>query len=281
MNDKQKLARIPQGALLLLTLVCVAGCSMGLPKMEMVLPVREAIVLRNYTAGETYQASPGEIVIEVGSAAKHQTFVPKAKHEIEVREDSDVSGFALQEIEIQLHLSPEQRWNVLYQTPGDNGIIIEHSSGGPSASEVKKGLLKVAKVQIHLVPEAEQNWRVGKGIIEKVHGVILTKLYMQPLQQEEWWKDVLFQRGEDEIHRGAFTAELIYLGISGDTLRIGYKEFINNAARPSFFQDLTFDLSRSQDIRFKDITMEIIEATNTIITFKVIGDEGLAWIPEQ
>ena len=102
---------------------------------------------------------------------------------------------------------------------------------------------------------------------------------MRPFIQNAWWTDILFQRGEDEIHRGAFTAELIYLGISGDTLRIEYKEFINNMARPAFSQDLTFDLARSREIRFKDITMEIIEATNTMLTFKVISDEGLAWIP--
>ena len=140
MKDKQKLARITQGVLLLFTLVCGGGCTKGL-KMEIFPPVREATILVDYTVGEVREASPGEIVLEVGSAVKYKIFVPKAEHEID-EISLKVNSGTVPKI-FQLHLVPEQRWNVLHQTPEDNGIIIEHSSGPLSQTAPKRGRIGV------------------------------------------------------------------------------------------------------------------------------------------
>ena len=139
MKDKQKLARITQGVLLLFTLVCGGGCTKG---MEIFSPVREATVLVNYTVGEVREASPGEIVLKVGSAVKHKIFVPKVEHKID-EISIEVIGVDGYEKIFQLHLVPEQRWNVLHQTPEDNGIIIEHSSGPLSQTAPKRGRIGV------------------------------------------------------------------------------------------------------------------------------------------
>lgn len=66
--------------------------------------------------------------------------------------------------------------------------------------------------------------------------------------------------------------ELIYGGINNVTLSIAYREFtIDDMARPSFFQNIVYETTAKQ-IRFKEMLLEVIEATNEKIVYKVIGD---------
>ena len=48
-----------------------------------------------------------------------------------------------------------------------------------------------------------------------------------------------------------------------------YREFIGNIVRPSYSQDLIYDLNESKNIRFKNMNIEILEATNSTIKFIV------------
>ena len=67
-----------------------------------------------------------------------------------------------------------------------------------------------------------------------------------------------------------FKQELIYNGRVGDGLKFIYREFTENLARPSFTQSVQYDLSKSNIIGFKTVEIEIIDATNTDISYKVI-----------
>lgn len=73
----------------------------------------------------------------------------------------------------------------------------------------------------------------------------------------------------DVILKGSIKQELIYNGKSRDTIRMSYLEYVDDMARPSFFQELTYDLSESRLIAFRDIRMEVLEATNIGIRFVV------------
>ena len=66
-----------------------------------------------------------------------------------------------------------------------------------------------------------------------------------------------------------FVQELIYNGRSGDTLKFIYREFIDHMLRPSFSQDVQYDLAQSTEIGFKRARIEVIEASNTSITYRV------------
>lgn len=57
-----------------------------------------------------------------------------------------------------------------------------------------------------------------------------------------------------------FRQVISYLGISGDTLRLSYREFSNDMARPAFNEELTFPLAKGfpQQIAFKDLRMTIL-----------------------
>jgi hypothetical protein len=59
---------------------------------------------------------------------------------------------------------------------------------------------------------------------------------------------------------GNFKQVIIYLGTSSDTLRLSYREFLNDMARPAFTEELTFPLSKiyPQKIALKDSVITIL-----------------------
>ena len=69
-----------------------------------------------------------------------------------------------------------------------------------------------------------------------------------------------------------FVQELIYNGRSGDTLKFIYRELSDNLLRAAFTQEIQYDLSQSSEIGFKDVRIEVIEASNTSITYKMLSN---------
>jgi hypothetical protein len=66
--------------------------------------------------------------------------------------------------------------------------------------------------------------------------------------------------------------ELIYGGINNVSMNITYREYTrDDHAKPSFYQNLTFETNAKQ-IRFKDIIIEVIEASNEKLVYKVSSD---------
>ncbi|MHB8139383.1 MAG: hypothetical protein ACYDGO_13495 [Smithellaceae bacterium] len=68
----------------------------------------------------------------------------------------------------------------------------------------------------------------------------------------------------------AFQQTLIYSGKVGNKIRLGYREFSNNLARPAFNNDVEYDLNESKTIGYKGARIEVLEATNQIIKYKLI-----------
>lgn len=68
-----------------------------------------------------------------------------------------------------------------------------------------------------------------------------------------------------------FKYELLYNGISGNTLNITYREFVDQMARPAFQQDLTYTVSATgpTDIVFRGARMTVYKADNTSVRFVV------------
>jgi len=61
--------------------------------------------------------------------------------------------------------------------------------------------------------------------------------------------------------------ELIYSGKSGDVLNLVYREFQDDMIRSKFQQHLTYNLQESKTIGFRDLRLDVIEASNMEITF--------------
>ena len=83
-----------------------------------------------------------------------------------------------------------------------------------------------------------------------------------------------------------FIGTLTYTGKSESNIRVAYREYsgVNKraVAEPAFYLDLEYPIEDDGPtiITFRDIQMEVIEATGSYIQFKVLGDHGLNWLPE-
>ena len=55
-------------------------------------------------------------------------------------------------------------------------------------------------------------------------------------------------------------------------MKFVYREFSGDLARPAFTQEIQYDFDQSNTIGFKGLQLEVIEATNTKIVFKVINN---------
>lgn len=74
----------------------------------------------------------------------------------------------------------------------------------------------------------------------------------------------------------SFQQTLIYNGRIGDKINIGYREYSNNFARPAFNNDVEYDLKSSKIIGYKGARLEVIEATNELIKYRLIQNFSAA-----
>jgi hypothetical protein len=87
---------------------------------------------------------------------------------------------------------------------------------------------------------------------------------------QEWPEKIPDLLKPSKIYKeGSYKQELIYNGKSKDMIKLQYREYKNDMARPAFYQDLIYDLSDSNLIGFKGLNIEVIEATNLTISFIV------------
>lgn len=80
-----------------------------------------------------------------------------------------------------------------------------------------------------------------------------------------------YERTTRMSERGkSFQQTLIYNGRVGNKINVGYREFSSNLARPAFNNDVEYDLSASRTIGYKGAQLEVIDANNSSITYKVL-----------
>lgn len=68
----------------------------------------------------------------------------------------------------------------------------------------------------------------------------------------------------------SFKRELVYGGVSENTITILYREFLDDMARPAFSQELKYDLSKGDVIGYRGARFQVLNVTNTTITFKTL-----------
>ena len=82
-----------------------------------------------------------------------------------------------------------------------------------------------------------------------------------------------FKKGHyQEIGKPTFRQQLIYNGKIDNDLKFLYREFSNNFARAPFSQEVQYDLNESPIIGFKGARLEVVEATNRKIKYKVLAN---------
>jgi cysteine-rich repeat protein len=108
---------------------------------------------------------------------------------------------------------------------------------------------------------------VGTAVIEEKHIVTnTTKRWVGYIKSKDGWQTTTENTDE------SFQKELVYVGLTGSTIRFLYREYRNDMARPAFSQDPVYDLSQSKLITFQNYKIRILEASNDFVKFVVISD---------
>lgn len=71
--------------------------------------------------------------------------------------------------------------------------------------------------------------------------------------------------------QSAFQQTLLYNGRIGNKVTFAYREFWDNLARPAFSNEVDYDLSETTVVGYQGARLEVINATNTEITYKVLS----------
>jgi hypothetical protein len=68
-----------------------------------------------------------------------------------------------------------------------------------------------------------------------------------------------------------FRQALIFAGLDGKTLRLSYREFTDDMARPAFTQDLTFTMSGKypETISFRDSAITVLGIDNSGMRYRI------------
>ena len=80
----------------------------------------------------------------------------------------------------------------------------------------------------------------------------------------------------DFVTDRTFQQTLIYSGKIGNKINVGYREFTSDVARMAFNNNVEYDLSESKTIGYKGAEIEIIEATNRLIKYRLIRNFNTA-----
>lgn len=71
-----------------------------------------------------------------------------------------------------------------------------------------------------------------------------------------------------------FRQVILYQGATSDTLRLSYREFVKDMARPAFTEELSIPITKSfpQLIAVKDITLRILNIDGLGLRYELVGE---------
>jgi len=149
---------------------------------------------------------------------------------------------------------------------GTAGLTAFH----PSGYYILKGVTNDGFL-VYQYPEKYNNgwgWLYAQ-IVEDQNGVIYlqTNSGKTQLEGSKFVKKKYTVDASDE-----YKQSLIYTGRENDIIKFTYREFMSDMARPAFTIDATYDMKEGNNIiRFKGASLEVIEADNQSISYKLLS----------
>jgi hypothetical protein len=204
---------------------------------------------KSYSLGDICKASVGSTAIKIENLFTKPCFTP-------IFEYKPPECWAVLSKGKSITLVPGQNWLATAEIKNEDGYVLENQA-------------LISGVGIHIKPDGT----IGKGWIYL--GGTLSE------SKGKWTDKKLFEKFKIFEKEGMFIGELIYTGLMGSIIRMTYKEYIEDIARPAFFQDLTYELTESKIIMFKTLRIKVLEATNSFLIFIVEDDGGLPWVPKK
>lgn len=70
----------------------------------------------------------------------------------------------------------------------------------------------------------------------------------------------------------SYRQTLSFLGVNGQTLRLAYREYVNEMARPAFTDEVTFSLSGTypETVAYRDLVIEVLGIGNTGLRYRLV-----------
>nr|WP_319393342.1 hypothetical protein [uncultured Desulfobacter sp.] len=231
-------------AIFALSTLIFFGCSTGIRKISAYNPdtTTDVKVLKNYELGGEKTVFIGDNIIEYS----HLKLIQKDSINFKAIKNSDT----------RVKIIEGEIYKVQHKDLDDGSLYIRadgYISGGFYLKISKSGELldphPYYKDGLGFHNHAVLN--VGQGGVQ----------YFSPMVEKQ-----------QEYDSGSFKQEILYAGLSGDTLNMTYKEYKDDIARPAFFQNFTYDIKKSDIIRYKNILIKILEASNSQIRYIVLED---------
>lgn len=237
--------------LLLSTSLCLCGCA---------TPIQPSFQFgKNYEVNETYSTNIGSTMVRIYSAYAYPAYKPIYNFNPPniIKWDQKLGKMAEYETPT---ITTDQKWRAVFNYKGNTiiycaeyddryGIIINNNGEAANKNAWTEG-------GINTLTPNQKTWDTpSKKLFEPTEPKLV------------------------EAYINSFKAELIYTGKMGNVITVSYREYVDNMARPAFFQDLRYDLTEGNDITFKSLKIKVLEATNSKINFQVIDDGGLPWVP--
>lgn len=84
---------------------------------------------------------------------------------------------------------------------------------------------------------------------------------------------ISYERSELQVPRpDSKKFELLYQGISAKTLRLSYREYMNDFARPAFFQDVSYEITNfPTEVTFRTVRINVLSADNNGIRYRILS----------
>lgn len=172
--------------------------------------------------------------------------------------------------------------NVVSHTSSHNGINIANSIQPGTLTRIgegERGTYYVSdsfSASINVLGKVKDLENSG-GIVVPKNKELTRTVFRNPNKTDvaflsENSQDIIIEKIDNKItpHKDSFIRELIYTGISKNVISIVYREYSNDLVRPAFSQELKYDLGEGFVIGYKGSRFEVIKATNTGITYKVL-----------
>lgn len=145
------------------------------------------------------------------------------------------------------------------------GYYMKHGEDGKSGFYVPTGDAESGRIDKAVLADP---WVSIQAYNDKSQLCVITAFHAASCE-----KNALFEVvKKPTLSMNSFQQTLIYSGKIGDKINVGYREFSGNVARPAFNNDVEYDLKESPVIGYKGARIEIIEATNQYLKYKVIAN---------
>lgn len=84
---------------------------------------------------------------------------------------------------------------------------------------------------------------------------------------------IRYSKSEEVFPRqNSFKYELLFQGVNGKNIRLSYREYVNDLARPAYFQDVSYDINElPTTVTFRTVKIEVIAANNSGLKYRILS----------